>query len=89
MYHLEGIKQINSNAVARYKRGQAETETSRHCSYTGTVKEGMVLHSAKQRATVFIIGSKAKQFLAAWLGTNSTTKHDALVESYFQHSVRC
>ena len=90
MHSIEGIRRINAKAVARYRKGQAETETSRHSSYTTTAEGDLILHSAKQRSTAFVSGkSKVKQFMAKWLGTNSATAHDALVESYFEHSPRC
>jgi hypothetical protein len=83
MHCLSDIARANRNAVERARRGAAESETSRHCSYAGDSAEGVVLHSAKQRSTVFLPPSKAKIFLALWLGTNSQAKHDLLVESYF------
>jgi hypothetical protein len=88
MHSIEGIRSLNRKAAARAKRVAAESETSRHCSYSGDVENGVVLHSAKQRSTAFIEGGKARVFLAAWLGTNSAEAHNKLVESYFAHSPR-
>lgn len=79
---------MNNNAVIRAQRGAAESETSRHCSYAGDAESGVVLHSAKQRSTVFLNGANARAFLAAWFGTNSAEKHDELVESYFNNQRR-
>lgn len=75
---------MNNNAVIRAARGAAESETSRHCSYSGDVESGLVLHSAKQRSTVFLSNkATVRAFLAAWFGTNSAVSRDALVERYF------
>jgi hypothetical protein len=60
----------------------AETETSRHCSFSGDALRGIVLHSAKQRSTVFIDGERAHQFLALRYNL-SRTQQDRLIESYF------
>jgi len=79
MYALNTIIAINAKAASAPKH---ETETTRHCSYCQS-RAGIVLHSAKQRSTAFIEGAAAKRFLAGWLSTNSATKRDALVESYF------
>jgi len=83
MHCLSDIARANRNAVERARRGAAESETSRHCSYSGDSENGVVLHSAKQRSTVFLKPWQAKLFLAAWLGKNSAEAHDKLVESYF------
>lgn len=89
MHGLSGIIAANNNAVARAKaRAQAETETSRHCSFADADDGAVVLHSAKQRATVFLDGKKAVAFKARWFGTNSAEVRDSVVESYFQHSRR-
>lgn len=83
MDSLENIIRKNSKAALKSAQRTAETETTRHCSYSGDPQKGIVLHSAKLRSTAFIRGLTAKQFLASWLGTNSADKRDALVESYF------
>jgi hypothetical protein len=88
MHGLSEIRRMNNKAVAAYKRGAAESETSRHCSYAGTPEDGIVLHSAKNRSCAFIQGRKAVKFMAEWLSSNSAEKHDSLVESYFAHSPR-
>ncbi len=71
---------MNRKAV---RRSQAETETSRHCSFAGDKDTGVILHSAKKRSTSFLAPHGAKQFLAKWYGTNSAEARDRLVESYF------
>ena len=86
---------MNNEAVARARRVADESETNRRCSYQGDPESGIVLHSAKQRATVFVkAGKPAQQFMAKWLATNSDVKHDVLRkldelipkhESYYQH----
>jgi hypothetical protein len=81
MFDIITLRRLNNEAAKRSAR--AETETSRHCSYSGDTESGVVLHSAKQRSTVFLAPAKAKAFLAAWFGTNSAESHDRLVESYF------
>lgn len=63
MFDLQTIKVINDKLAARQLAKQkAETETTRQSSYTehgGNV----ILHSAKQRATVFLKGEQAAHFL--------------------------
>jgi hypothetical protein len=90
MHSLDQIKKINDKAVANAKRiSRRDVE---HCSYTGTIDNGLVLHSAAQRSTVLIRGAAAKVFVQAWLDIPSLAhgnKHqiqarrDHLVESYF------
>lgn len=85
MHSLSGIIALNNAAIRRAKqKAQAESETDRRCSYCGDAEQGIVLHSAKQRSTVFVsAGAPSVKFLAKWHGTNSDEAHDALVESYF------
>lgn len=81
MYCLEVIRKINDRAE---QAPASETETTRHCSYCGDIESGLVLHSAKQRSTVFVpAGAESRVFLSAWFGTNSAEQRDALVENYF------
>lgn len=62
----------------------AETETNRHCSFSGTPEDGVVLHSAKHRNTVFLTGGRAaRRFTVAWWSVNSQEARDRLVEGYF------
>ena len=79
MYSLHTLAKINARAATAPR---AETETTRHCSFCAS-RQGIVLHSARQRSTAFISGAAGKRFLAGWLSTNSATKRDALVEAYF------
>lgn len=83
MFSLETIVSMNNRAAQKALR-PSETETSRHCSYSGNHATGIVLHSAKQRNTVFIqAGDEAGNFLKAWMATTNVAESDALVESYF------
>jgi hypothetical protein len=89
MYDLASIEKLNDRAARKANNPGRFVE---HCSYTGTIENGLVLHSAKQRSTVMIKGAVAKQFVRDWrdipakLGGN---KHaieivrDQLVESLF------
>ena len=82
MHSLKGIIRMNNDAAR--KAVKVEDNHNRHCSYSGDVENGLVLHSAKLRNTVFVsAGAHAKKFLAGWFGTNSAEKRDSLVESYF------
>lgn len=85
MHSLEGIKRMNDEEVARQQRNSDETETTRASSYAGTPESGIVLHSAKQRSTMFVKpGASSKEFEKAWkaAGDNQEIKNH-LVESYF------
>lgn len=78
MYSLDVIRKINNRAARPH-----ETETTRHSSFNET-RLGIVLHSAKQRNTVFIkSGRAAKVFLQKIWSTNSADKRDQIIESYF------
>lgn len=74
MYSIESIKKINADAVKH---------RAARCSYSRDAKGNLVIHSAKKNVTKFLGLRQAKAFLASWLGTNSATKRDQLVESYF------
>lgn len=85
MHSLIEIISMNKQAAIRAQRAAAESETSRHCSYAGTSEDGVVLHSAKLRNTVFLKpGAQCNGFLAKWFGTNSADRRDVIVESYFE-----
>lgn len=72
---------MNREAAAR---GAVEDETSRHCSYAGDESNGVVLHSAKMRNTVFLQPGRASAgFLRLWGHARSRMQRDILVESYF------
>jgi hypothetical protein len=85
---MHGLSQI----VAMNRRASAkagEDNFNRHCSFTGDSETGVVIHSAKQRATVFLPGRKlpfqspAARFLRRWNSVNSAEARDHLVESFF------
>ena len=83
MHSFKGIKQTNDQAVARAKRNIAESETSRHCSVNFR-PDGVIIHSAKQRSTMFISSAGSVLFARAWKAAGkSVARRDALVESVF------
>lgn len=82
MHSLSGL--VRLNRLAAEKAVRVETNHNRHCSFNGSAQEGVVLHSAKHRATVFLReGRQAAGFLARWWSVNSQEARDRLVESYF------
>jgi hypothetical protein len=61
-----------------------EDNHSRHCSFAGNAMDGVVLHLAKLRNTVFLsAGARANEFLTGWWSRNSQESRDALVEGCF------
>lgn len=60
-----------------------ESETGRHSSFVGDADRGVVLHSAKQRSTVFLNPERAKDFLAEVSGAKTPEQKDSAIESYF------
>lgn len=88
MFDLDTIVRMNAKASAP----QAETETTRHCSFAKS-RGGVVLHSAKQRATVFLDGARATRFLGKFAridrafvkgGRGFNSELDSLVEGHFE-----
>lgn len=87
MWDLATIKSINSRPA------KVEDTFNRHCSFSGTAEDGIVLHSAKQRNTVYLQGNRewaprrsvapAASFMSRWFSVNSAEARDRLVESYF------
>lgn len=83
MHSLSEIVRMNNKAAA--KAARVETNFDRHCSFQGNVDDGIVLHSAKLRNTVFLSpGSRASSFLRQWWSRNSQESRDRLVESFFK-----
>lgn len=83
MWDLPQIRKMNQPSKA------AETNFSRHCSFNGNVRRGIVLHSALKRSTAFVQpGAPAQEFLQAWQAAGSATERDAMVEQYFTESVK-
>ena len=81
MRHLAGIIADNNAAVAKAK---AEDNHNRDCSFAGDFESGIVLHSARERSTLFLRpGDRCKSFLRRWNLTDSQKGKNALVESYF------
>ena len=87
MHSLSTMGKLNEKRESAIRaRGTAEGTFNRHCSYAGTVEDGIVLHSAKWRSTAFVsAGSPARHFMTQWLASNSPEAHDTLVESYFAY----
>lgn len=84
MHSLNSIIRMNNLADMKARRVGAETETGRLCSYSGDSASGVVLHSAKQRNTVFLkAGRPSASFIARWFSVNSDEARNRLVESYF------
>ena len=79
MYPLETIQKMNEQAATA---PAAETETTRHCSFVRS-SQGVVLHSAKQRSTVFLSGNDAAKFLRMAARNRTPLRRDKLIESYF------
>jgi hypothetical protein len=76
------------NRLAAENAHRVEDNHNRHCSFSGDSRSGVVLHSAKHRATVFLPGSdkpsrQAALFVARWWSTTDQGQRDKLVESYF------
>lgn len=81
MYDLPTLSRLNANADRNLC---SETETTRHCSYTGNPDKGIVLHSAKKRSTAFLSpGPRSETFLTLRRVCRSPESLDRLVESYF------
>ena len=64
-------------------RVKVEDNHSRECSWQGDPQHGVVVHSAKFRNTVFIMGGKAKRFIAAWWSTNNQEQRNHMAEALF------
>ena len=79
MYSLDTLKKMNADAVTR---ATAETETTRHCSFVRS-SQGVVLHSARQRSTVFLSGNDAAKFLRMSARNRTPARRDAIIEAYF------
>lgn len=83
MHSLEGIKKMNDEEVARQQR-QAETETTRWSSHTGNPKDGMVLHSAKLRNTMFVPPGKDAEKLQKRLdAAKNQAEKNSIIEGQF------
>jgi hypothetical protein len=85
MYSLATIKKINNEAVKKAKASPTGPASAfnRLCSYNQLIDGSVILHSALRRSTGHLNKRRAKTFLAGWFGTNSATKRNELVESYF------
>jgi len=81
MHSLNEIIVINDRAAA--KAVKVEDNHNRACSFQGDANNGIILHSAKFRNTVFLYPRQAKNFLRRWFSLNSDEAHNHLVESFF------
>ncbi len=82
MFDLNTIKTMNDRACAV----KVEDNHNRNCSWVGSVADGIILHSAKLRNTVFLSPPKAGKFLGKirLIGRiGYQDKLNALIESYF------
>ena len=79
MFDLDTIIVMNERA----SQAKPEDNFSRDCSYSGDPKNGVVLHSARLRNTVFLYPRQAKNFIRRWFSVNSKEAQNHLVESYF------
>lgn len=86
MFDLATLKKINAAPP------KVEDNHNRHCSFTGSVADGIVLHSAKLRNTVFLNCKQAAMFMRRFRALNQggairrdtmPAKVDHLIESYF------
>lgn len=83
MHSLEGIKKMNDEEVARQKRG-AESETTRMSSHTGDADTGLVLHSAKNRSTIFVPPGKQSEQILKELGDAKTDQQkNTVIEAHY------
>jgi hypothetical protein len=86
MYSLAVIKSLNSDSALRKRETLRRSCLTRDCSHAES-RGGVVLHSAAQRSTVFLVGARARTFLAKVLvargGPEGQPAYNRLVESYF------
>jgi len=78
MHGLTEIIAMNNRATEK-----VEDNHNRHCSWTGSVADGIVLHSAKLRNTVFLAPAKAAKFVTRLRKAKTGIERDHLIESYF------
>jgi hypothetical protein len=71
MHDLPQIKAMNDRAVRKAGNPGRHVE---HCSYTGVIETGIVVHSAKQRSTVMLRGQPAADFVRAWMDCPAALK---------------
>ena len=79
MFDLQTIIHMNEKAA----RAKPEDNFSRECSWQGDPQHGVVVHSAKFRNTVFIVGGRAKRFIAAWWSTTDQSRRNRIAEALF------
>ena len=79
MYDLQTIIHINNKAA----QAKPEDNFSRECSWQGDPLHGVVVHSAKYRNTVYLVGGKAKRFIAKWWSTTDQNLRNHYAEALF------
>jgi hypothetical protein len=82
MFALNEIVEMNRKAAAKGLRH--EDNHNRECSYSGDIMNGVVLHSARFRNTVFLRPKLAKHFIRQWNSVNSQEARNRIVEGYFE-----
>jgi hypothetical protein len=79
MHSLEAIVAMNERAC----RVKVEDNHNRECSWQGDPLHGVVVHSAKYRNTVYLVGGKAKRFIAKWWSTTDQNLRNHYAEALF------
>lgn len=79
MFDLNTI--VHMNEVAN--RVKVEDNHSRECSWTGDPQHGVIVHSAKFRNTVFLVGGQAKRFITRWWSTTDQNRRNHMAEALF------
>jgi hypothetical protein len=79
MHSLEGIIAMNDRAA----RVKVEDNHNRECSWQGDSLHGIVVHSAKFRNTVYLVGGRAKRFIAKWWSTTDQNRRNSYAEALF------
>jgi hypothetical protein len=78
MFDLQTLIKINNKPAVK-----AENNFDRECSWQGDPVRGVVVHSAKFRNTVFIVGGRAKRFITAWWSTTDQSRRNRIAEALF------
>lgn len=79
MHSLEGIIAMNNQAC----KVKVEDNHNRECSWQGDPIHGVVIHSAKYRNTVYLVGGRAKRFIAKWWSTTDQNLRNHYAEALF------
>lgn len=79
MFDLQTIVKMNDRAC----QAKPEDNFSRECSWQGDPIHGVVVHSAKFRNTVYIVGGPAKRFITRWWSTTDQNRRNRIAEALF------